>query len=278
MGIFDLNFNPFKSTDDSGDFFSGLWTGRSEKAYKDFLGGGWKKPKEWINPGGVMANPAQQIADPGNFFTKEEHENWLKGDVSDRTKMSALVAGAAYGGGALMSAYGGGGGGLSNAEMGNLLAKEGIGGAGTVGGGSTGSISGGLGETSLGSSLLSKVTSMDTSKLGSMGGTAEPQRQAPSIPNIISIPEKIKKLKKRPRTLSLSNIQRSLPSPKKSNPNELTNLSDAIKGITKKTDQNKDIVNLMSLMNNTQTYRKPQGTNPFVSKQNPLGLTPGQGL
>ena len=67
MGIFDLNFNPFKSTDKESDFFSGIWTGRSEKAYKDFFGGGWKKPKNWVNPGGVVANPAQQIADPGNF-------------------------------------------------------------------------------------------------------------------------------------------------------------------------------------------------------------------
>ncbi len=108
MGIFDLNFNPFKSTDGGNDFFSGLWTSRSEDAYKDFFSGGWKEPKNWLNPGGVMANPAQQLADPGNFFTSEEHENWLDGKVSDRTSMSALIAGMAYGGGALASGMGGG--------------------------------------------------------------------------------------------------------------------------------------------------------------------------
>ena len=128
-----LNWNPFKSTDESDDFFAGLWTDRSKNAYKDFFsGGGWKDLKNWINPGGVMANPAQQIADPGNFFTSKEHEKWVdEGKVSDRTLMSALIAGTIYGG----AAYGG-----------DLFSS---------GAGSTGSV-GEVGEATTGSTVASK--------------------------------------------------------------------------------------------------------------------------
>ena len=118
MSIFDLNYNPFESTDEGDDFFAGLWSDRTENAYSDFFkGGGWKDWKEWINPGGVMANPAQQLADPGNFFTADEHKSWFgEGDpegpngssgMSDRTSVSAIVAGLIYGGSALASSYGG---------------------------------------------------------------------------------------------------------------------------------------------------------------------------
>lgn len=140
-----MNFNlenlfQIGGSEEKNQFFAPIWSDRTEKAYSDFFkDGGWKKPKNWVNPGGVMANPAQQLADPGDFFTTKEHENWInKGKVSDRTLASAVVAALAYGGGTAASAWGGGGagagggagGGLEGINAGNFsLMGEGSGGS-----------------------------------------------------------------------------------------------------------------------------------------------------
>lgn len=106
--------NLFKSKDEKGQFFAPLWSSRSTDEWKKFLKGDYKW-HDYLNPGGVLANPAQQIADPGNFFTSQEHENWVtKGKVSDRTLASAAIAGAAYGGGSLLSGLGAAGGGSAS--------------------------------------------------------------------------------------------------------------------------------------------------------------------
>jgi len=209
----DLNFNPFESTDDDNDFFSGFWTDRSEDAYKDFFSdGGWKDWKNWVNPGGVVANPAQQIADPGNFFTSEEHENWLNGEgVSDRTKMSAVVAGAAYGGGAAINSFSGSGSSLSAADSGNLLAREGIGSAGTTGGGGwngTSTLAGNSGSsTAAGSDWADNLSQMSDS---TGGGDEEEKQQGPQAPSLLGLSRvPTRKIKPRgvaspPRRMTLS--------------------------------------------------------------------------
>lgn len=79
------------------DFAEMPWTDRTEDEYARFFRGDYST-RDYLNPGGVMANPAQQIADPGNYFTRQEHDKWVdEGKVSDRTLASALVAGTVYG-------------------------------------------------------------------------------------------------------------------------------------------------------------------------------------
>lgn len=79
------------------DFAAMPWTDRTGDEWTKFLKGDYTW-RDYINPGGVVANPAQQIADPGNFFTAQEFDkNVDEGKVSDRTLASALVAGSVYG-------------------------------------------------------------------------------------------------------------------------------------------------------------------------------------
>lgn len=163
--------------EDQGDkFFAPLWTDRTENAYKGFFSeGGWKKPKEWFNPGGVMANPAQQIADPGNFFTTGEQENWVTdGEVSDRTLASAAAAALAYGGGSAISGMMGGGssgGGGAAAGGGEIMA--GTGDVAQVGGGGAGSS-----WTSGIKDFLGGSNSSGDSQNGSLDFNANNQQQA----------------------------------------------------------------------------------------------------
>jgi len=174
MSLGSLNFNPFNGMGSEDDFFANLWSDRTENAYKDFFGGGWKDPKEWVNPGGVMANPAQQIADPGNFFTKEEHQNWLNGEgMSDRTVASALAAFLLYNGAGALSA----GGNTAGNTVGNTVSKTGV--ANKAGAAGSSSFAGGLGSTAakgfaggVGATAGQKIVNGNQTKIGNI-----PQRR-----------------------------------------------------------------------------------------------------
>lgn len=126
-GPFSLMFNPFHSmhggqTDSQGnfteagkhDFFSPLWSSRTTDEWKRFLHGDYRWDDYLLNPGSVIANPAGQLADPGNFFSGDWYRNDLrKGKIGDRTAMSALIAGLIYGGSSAGSLFSGAGEGAS---------------------------------------------------------------------------------------------------------------------------------------------------------------------
>ena len=133
--IFDnLNFNPRKGMGGEENFFEEPWSDRTGDAWKDFFNKGWRRSDTYLNPGGVIANPAQQITDPGNFFDQEFFSNAIKGDFSDRTIASALVAALAYfGGGALIGKGGASAGGTGASSMGSAGAGAAAGGGSAIG-------------------------------------------------------------------------------------------------------------------------------------------------
>lgn len=146
-----LNFNPFNGMqggygegDNKQDFFAPIWSDRTGDEWGRFLHGDYKWDDYLINPGSVIANPAGQIADPGNFFSGDWYRNELKqGNLGDRTTASAIIAGLIYGGSTALGAMGsggsgaaggsaGGGTGVSSATAGTGVGEAAAGGTGTA--------------------------------------------------------------------------------------------------------------------------------------------------
>ena len=140
MAIFGLNFNPFKSAqggevDQSTgkltqrgktDFFASPFDfSNSISNWKSALSGdiSWK---DFIDPGSVINNPAQKIADPGEFFTGNK---LTEGEFGKRGRASAILAALLYGGGAMAGA----GGGEAGGEVGAAAAGGEAGAGGTAG-------------------------------------------------------------------------------------------------------------------------------------------------
>lgn len=93
-------------TEEGEGFAAALWGEESEKEYERFFAGEYDFYDYFLNPGSVIANPAQQLADPGQFFTGSEGRRWKEGEgVSERTVESAKIA-ATVAGGALLGGEG----------------------------------------------------------------------------------------------------------------------------------------------------------------------------
>lgn len=134
MIIGNLNFNPRKGMGGEENFFEKPWSDRTGDAWKDFFNKGWRRSDTYLNPGGVIANPGQQLVDYGNFFDKEFFSNALDGDFSDRTVASALVAALSYfGGGALFGKGAVSAGGTGASSMGSAGAGATAGGGSAIG-------------------------------------------------------------------------------------------------------------------------------------------------
>jgi hypothetical protein len=197
MGLFNnfapgnLNFNPFESmhggeTDANGeytergknDFFAPIWSDRTKNEWSKFLKGDYTL-KDYLSPGGVLANPAQQIADPGNFFTTTEHENWFNGEgMSSRTQMSAIIAALIYGGAALGAGSGAAGEGGAVSAAGGAGAEVGTGtaGAGATGVGTSEAAVTGGGEVAAGgggTSTVPELGGISSEYTGALQGTSE---------------------------------------------------------------------------------------------------------
>lgn len=136
MNIFGINFNPFSSAhggerDEQGNI--------TERGKKDFFApfldlsesiDSWKKLakgdiswRDFVDPGSVINNPLQKVADPGEFFTGNK---LTEGDFGKRGRASAAVAALSY----LGAGAPGLSGGTSAGVSGSGVAAEGVAGEG----------------------------------------------------------------------------------------------------------------------------------------------------
>ena len=191
--LFGLNFNPFDSAHGGEKDAEGNLTARGKKDFfasaydfsdsiqnwKDFLHGdiSWR---DFVDPGSVINNPAQKIADPGEFFTGNK---LTEGDFGKRGRASAAVAALIYAGiGApglsnLFGAGAGGGSGAGAGESGNVASL-----AGDAGSGGASQLSP-ISESSFSwSSLFNNDTFQQL--LGGQGGGGQQQQQQSAQPVI----------------------------------------------------------------------------------------------
>jgi len=122
--MFGLNFDPFESShggerDATGnltqrgkeDFFAPMFDfSESIDSWKRFLDGdiSWR---DFVDPGSVINNPAQKIADPGEFFTGNK---LTRDEFGKRGRASAAIAALIYGGIGAPGLLSGGGEGLAS--------------------------------------------------------------------------------------------------------------------------------------------------------------------
>jgi hypothetical protein len=106
MEIFGINFNPFSSAHGGERDAQGNITERGKKdffaPFLDFSESidSWKKFakgdiswRDFVDPGSVINNPLQKIADPGEFFTGNK---LTEGDFGKRGRASAALAALSY--------------------------------------------------------------------------------------------------------------------------------------------------------------------------------------
>lgn len=122
--MFGLNFDPFESShggerDATGnltqrgkeDFFAPMFDfSESIDSWKRFLDGdiSWR---DFVDPGSVINNPLQKVADPGEFFTGNK---LTRDEFGKRGRASAAIAALIYGGIGAPGLLSGGGEGLAS--------------------------------------------------------------------------------------------------------------------------------------------------------------------